>query len=264
MRVTHVLPEATDGRTCLTIVDVGVWAGRMITLGRASPLEIRRLAPVSHLLGTCAYYLRFGPPGDAVGAWLAEGSYILAQEPTWAVQPGQPPLEPGRRGPSRTVGWWDPYFRTTTFELDACAAGDRRVCGMIAVGEEAYQPDPRLASRRVFNRRIMPPGLAPVVRYWSLRHPLGWASQAYLADMVSDLGAERFQRFWSSDLPVDSAFAVAMGMPLDQWTVRWARAHVGLPRRGPTVPLSSAAVGLLLAGVIVGGAIALVTQRQVY
>jgi hypothetical protein len=110
----------------------------------------------------------------------------------------------------------------------------------------------------------MPPGVAPVVRYWSVRHPLGWTSQVYLADMVNDLGADRFQRFWSSDLPVDGAFAAAMEVPLDQWTMRWARAQVGAAERGPGVLLSSAAVGLLLAGAMVGGAMALVTRRQVY
>jgi hypothetical protein len=264
MRVVHVLPEATDGRTCLAIVDVGVWAGRMITLGRASPLEIRRLVPVSHLLGVSAYYLRFGPPGEAVGAWLAEGNYILGQEPTWAVRQEHQPLESGLRRPSRTVGWWDPYSRSTTFELDACAGGDHAACALAALGKEAYQPDPRLASRLIYNRRIMPPGVAPVVRYWSVRHPLGWTSQVYLADMVNDLGADRFQRFWSSDLPVDGAFAAAMEVPLDQWTMRWARAQVGAAERGPGVLLSSAAVGLLLAGAMVGGAMALVTRRQVY
>jgi hypothetical protein len=237
--VTHFLPEATDGTACFSVVDIGVYQARMIRAGRFSPLEMRQWASPAQILGVCAYYQRFGPPGGE------------AQ-----------PLTPGMRSPQTHVWWWS--HRTPTIEVSGCAAGDLETCRMAVLGEGAFQEDPKLSGRRAYISRIMPDGVVPLEPYWAVRHPMGWSSPAYLGDMLGDIGDEAFARFWSSELPVDSAFAAATGESLEEWTVRWAQAQIGVKERGPFVPFSAAALGLLLAGVLVGGGALLTARRQVH
>ena len=85
----------------------------------------------------------------------------------------------------------------------------------------------------------------------------------YLSDLLSDQGEERFARFWRSELPLDRAFSEATDMSLEEWTQRWAQAQIGIPEPGPGLPLGTALLGIVLAGVIVGGGAVLVNRRQI-
>jgi hypothetical protein len=94
-------------------------------------------------------------------------------------------------------------------------------------------------------------------------HGLGPAAQEYLGDMVGRFGRERFERFWTSDAPLEEAFEEAMGMPLDQWTMQWARTYIGVPRTAGQLPWGSAVLSLVLAAALVGGAGLYAQRRQV-
>jgi hypothetical protein len=87
-----------------------------------------------------------------------------------------------------------------------------------------------------------------------------------LSDILADMGRERFQRFWSSDLGVEEAFVSEMSLYLEDWTVLWARRQLSsLPQRYYTRPggLVSAAAALAIVAVCLGGAMAWATRRQV-
>jgi hypothetical protein len=257
-RVTYVFPEATDGRTCLAIATIGTWEARMMD---ADPerYEMYRTSP-AQIVGPCAYALRFGPPGTAVREWLVESQYLQAQDPRWITERDPKALTPGIRAPRDPVWWW---WHNTPVELSACAAGNLESCRNVVLGKRTYRTDKELQERQAFARSIIPPGVAPQQRYWSIRHPLGWSSGMFLSDLLLDMGEERFARFWNSELTLDSAFSEAMDMSLEQWTERWAQAQIGIPERGPGVPFGTALLGIVLAGAIVGGGAVLVNRRQI-
>jgi hypothetical protein len=81
--------------------------------------------------------------------------------------------------------------------------------------------------------------------------------------MVAEFGRGRFARFWKSNAPLEEAFEAAMAMPLDEWTMAWARRYIGKPRSAGQVPWSAALLSLLLAASVVGVAGLCVGRRQV-
>jgi len=260
-RVTYVLPQATDSRACIAIVTIGTSAARMILSDQFTPLQIRRYTPPAQIVGPCAYALRFGPPGRAVGEWLAESQYLGAQDPRWVTATGAVPLTPGVRQPESQVWWW---YGGTTIELSGCAAGNYESCRDAVYGKRVYRTDKEMMERQAFARNVIPPGVAPQQRYYSIRHPLGWSGGMYLSDLLGDQGEERFARFWRSELPLDSAFSEAIDMSLEEWTQLWAQAQIGIPEPGPGLPLGTALLGIVLACVMVGGGAVLVNRRQIH
>jgi len=259
-RVTYVLPAATGGPACIAVMTIGTWAARMILSGQFTPVQMRRYTPAAQIVGPCAYALRFGPPGPAVREWLAENQYLQAQDPQWITERDPVPLTPGVRAPTEMVWWW---WHDTPIELSSCAAGNHKSCREAVLGKRAYRTEKEILERQAFARSIIPPGVAPQQRYWSIRHPLGWSSGMFLSDLLNDRGEESFARFWRSELPLDSAFGEAMEIPMEQWTERWAQAQIGIPERGPGLPLGTALLGVVLAGAIVGGGAFLVNRRQI-
>ena len=90
-----------------------------------------------------------------------------------------------------------------------------------------------------------------------------YGGRGYLADLVREVGRERFTQFWRSALPPDSAFAAATGMPIERWTAHWERERLhGMMFRN-RVPLASVLLSLLLAGAVIAGGAAAVTRRRV-
>ena len=166
--------------------------------------------------------------------------------------------------PGRTEKDHDRDSYNTPIELSGCAAGNHESCRNAVYGKRVYRTEKEMMERQAFARSVIPPGVAPQQRYWSIRHPLGWSSGVYLSDLLSDQGEERFARFWRSELPLDSAFSEAMDMSLEDWTQRWAQAQIGIPEPGPGLPLGTALLGIVLAGVIVGGGAVLVNRRQIH
>src|SRR5207253_9216453 len=76
-------------------------------------------------------------------------------------------------------------------------------------------------------------------------------SDRYLADVVREVGHDRFLRFWSSTEPVDTALATALKTPVGEWTERCQRRLVPRLRPGPAPPATPTLLGLLLAGAAV-------------
>jgi hypothetical protein len=107
--------------------------------------------------------------------------------------------------------------------------------------------------------------LVPVVsaeRQWWKPPSLAGADR-YLADLVDDIGPERFGRFWNSELPVDTALATAMRMPVGEWTRRWQATIVPPIRLGPVAPPSALVLATLLGVAAVVLVMLTATRRQV-
>ncbi len=251
MRVSYLLPAGEWDRACFVVFDLGVSDVSDFHSPSISWRNWRNMG-IGGETGVCTYYATFGLPGRDVARWLATWRHLPAMGSDWSgAEPEERYAE--WRGYRRT--WLDPGFL-------GCAAGHRMRC--------------RRAIWNAPNRDVWPwmlarfaaPDVLSFDRYrfygfYADRHGLGPAGQEYLGDMVGRFGRERFRRFWTSDAPLEQAFADAMGMPLDEWTMQWARTYVGAFRTAGHLPWGSAALSLVLAAALVGAAGLYAGRRQV-
>ena len=236
---TYLLPEVTDGHTCVSLMPVSRREARIIdstgTLGADALATVRR-----HAIGPCAYYGAFGLPGPGVRDWLVRQEFSPLRDIGWTDDPLAKPPMPMRRS---NVSWWN----ARVMDLVACAAEDRARCRSLLWG----QPDPNARGLQFADFEV--PGVM-----------VGWyGASTYLADMIAHYGRERFERFWTSDAPLEQAFEQAMGEPIEQYTMKWAQANVGVPDVGTPTRAVPALLAVAASLVVVGGAAALTRLRQV-
>jgi hypothetical protein len=198
MATVYLLPQPSTAGRCVAIVRVRPWGVN----------EFRSEASRERLLGPCAFYEAFGPPGGAVERWLNNGAWSLAQT-NWQLG---------------WSSWSDSWHERKKYPLRyalgsrgvLCAAGNDSVCtaalenstvrfARLRNGLLAVDHNPYMNANPWFTRN------------WDF----GMRSPALVGDMVSDLGAEKFARFWQSDLEPEAAFQAATGTPLPQWTRTW-------------------------------------------
>lgn len=223
----YLLPDSTDRSTCIVFQ------------------QYTRIARQRPGLGLCAYYAAFGNPGREIGRWLAARDYDLTILPAWnrARIPGAGVWLLERDQP---WFWWQVYRYPPAGV--ACLAGRREGCrSAVMGGRPAHDP----------------PHLVVIDPRWWRRPPALAGGERYLADVVRSVGRERFQRFWSSELPADTALAEALRLPVGEWTRRWQAAFVPPIPLGPTPATGSALLGLLLAAAAIGIVLHTVSRREV-
>ncbi|HET7790589.1 MAG TPA: hypothetical protein VFK78_07300 [Gemmatimonadales bacterium] len=241
----YLLPSATDGRTCVAVLPRDARPGYGPRGGAAF---------VRAELGPCAFYAAFGRPGSEVESWLLAGQFTLGAEGDWNARRPQTAWDADLFS---GIGAIEALNARATEGLppdaQACAWGERDACAQVLHRPYQYLPVPPRLLRR---------GYALVQKsrwYWSGYNDTYW----YLADLVRDLGPERFAKFWRSPLSPESAFASAAGMPMDEWTHRWLRArHPGM-RLGASASLGASLWGLLAAALALAAGGAIATRRRV-
>ena len=249
----YVLPTPEED-ACYTIVNVGPSTARRLNawsqqedLGEAT---LMGLLPTTapELLGPCAYFAAFGKPGAAVGHWLETVNYAPAILPTWVRDPPYRDVAKVYRT-RQTLPSLYRYSEYRYADLYPCASGDRARCrsAVLASTQEflSVRYNIELATTR-------PRGVISAYRYaWARTHPLGLGVRSYLSDLLAEMGNDRFAQFWASDTQVDTAFANAFGLPLEDWTMRWAQEQLGTPLRGPATTSGALAQALALATLFV-------------
>lgn len=261
--VQYVLPEALDGSRCVAIANASrfVW----IHSREGSPPTAQRMRdileprPRASLAGPCGYLAAFGAPGDSVRAWLDRFVWRQALEPQWLFQRGLRRL--GERVPPNAL-WRGQLARQQRHalaenpDLYGCAAGRHASCRAAHAG-----------GLRRYDGNRPSTGPEPAVMEFEISYlvnsSLGPGTDVFLSDLVADRGVERVRRFWQSDLPLDSAFAQAFDVSIEDWTMQWVRSYLGVPPAGPTVRFVPGLLGLLAVGVLLGGASVWVRFRQV-
>ena len=182
--VTYVLPEATDGARCVTIVR----------------LRRRDVAvPPTDIFGPCAFYAVFGAPGSGMRHWLVRTRFIAARHAQWTDVSAE--LPPQRES------WYD-----MDDESAACLARGGRPClqtaNVVASSASSWRrmnfTDDSLATSG--GPYAMGGGTMPDLRV--------------LSDMIREFGPERFRAFWASSDGPEQAFERAMGLSLIDWTRR--------------------------------------------
>lgn len=245
----HYLPDATDGRTCVAVVEIGPrqkpWGDRTRWLRR--------------VLGPCAFYAAFGPPGPQLRDWMSASAMRVAYAPTWDA-----PRPVRRRSPvDLTLGnqtdvvqrigmaMFDRSYRSS-LEQTGCAAGEPDACRRYLATDELGAPwyYPSLGLPGVIaNRASLRSWYDPDVLY-------------FFSDLVRLRGRDRFAAFWQSPSAVDTAFAAAYGVSLEQWTMEWVHKE-GDVRVGPYIRRSSVLISLLLTLTLVLAGAWYATHRQV-
>jgi hypothetical protein len=216
-----------DGADCITLIPIYGVRNNRITL-QASPYTQSLLAP-------CLLLSRFGPPGKALDQWLVSTRYQAARSASWLLKPRQ--WIDGYEAPpwSRQYQpwWFDPStllrgFRASTvleprappYHLGApvvrCLAGDTSECAAAVLDTTLLaawgRPTPRDLTT-AFHRTRAPRAVFEA-------GPLAWW---FLSDLIREQGQDRFAEFWRSDEAMAAAFQNAFGLPLGDWTLRWAR-----------------------------------------
>jgi len=186
--IGFALPEATDGKRCVTLVRLrGTTEAHRDALRHAS------------LGGVCGFFAAFGLPGAGIGRWLSSTGYAFARQNDWDV--ARAPSVDSRAIYGLSVGG----SRCLTGKPNACAG----------------------ALRGAMNGLANSPGQRPAA--------IGEAEGRLLADMVRDLGPERFARFWRADTTPDAAFATAAGTSLEPWMQGWLSRTYGAAPESPAL-----------------------------
>lgn len=232
-RDMHLLPADTDGHTCITLVSTYTWRG----LSRFSETEIHRR--FSTQLAPCLFLAMLGRPGPEIERWLLGRGFGFA---TYFNPRGLRLVE------EETPDGTDP-FEYVLFELEWSLYGNMPLgigCLNGKIGECTSAVFSRHATSTQARR-----GFRPQPMPW--RSPFGSLTGSYLADLYREIGPERFKLFWNSTLPLDQAIREATGLPLGEWTYRWAVGRRTAFRPGPLPERKSvirvAGLGLVLLGV---------------
>jgi hypothetical protein len=240
---SYLLPDSTDRTTCLVFLQGFYWARRLQE--QPNPVRDARFeAFLQNALGPCAFYAAFGAPGRDLRRWLGARRFDLALYPQWAQAPGG---ESGYLLPDRSQPWFWGQVYSQNPNAIACLAGRPEGCRS-AVLTGAGTPDP-------------PSPIVTTDRWWWHQALVG--GDRYLSDAVRTIGRERFRRFWSSELAVDTALALAFRKPVGEWTREWQASLVPPFRLGPAVAPASILLGLLLAAVAVVSVVRTVSRREV-
>ena len=230
----YVIPAGEDAASrCIAIVSLRsrqvVQPGTQRTLTEVA--TVQRSAP--SLLGPCAFFARFGTPGAKIHSWLRSRSYDVVGSARWWTIPADDALAIGERwrvanagGPPASVFWLSP-------DAIACTAGKTARC------VASLAPDSSDAA--------IDEGALVMMRTTRDAH-WGTMSERYVADLVSVLGPERFERFWRSDLDPDAALRAVGGVPLAVWTHEWASGLLGPQRVGPGLSIAEVVAAMTLAG----------------
>ena len=221
--ILMAFPSATGGKTCGVLFSAGVYA---------EAAQAKWVRPwLSNGVSRCAYYAAFGFPGPAIQEWLTRRSFDVAAMFPWRGDTTEAPLSPN-------PPWMIPLLYYTIGypshpDVVGCARGEPGHC--LARILEPGEPEP-FYLRTSMEGGVMSAGMGANRT----------AARNYLADLLREMGPERFGRFWKSPLPVEGAFAAAFGTDLVTWTSRWQIKELRVvPQRTAVKP------GVVLEGILV-------------
>lgn len=243
--VSYLLPDSTDRSTCLVVLAVPPFA------------MMRRFLEPAHLvdwatsvLGPCAFYARFGVPSQRVEQWLARRQFDVTLAPNWFRSPRREQALGWMLLGFENMQWWWGGIYSYPRSTMACFAGRPEDCrqGLAAADRNAAGPRPRVIVPR---------------DPWDVRtvHLVG--AEWFLSDVLRGAGAERFQEFWTTSLPVDSALTLALNRPVGAYTVSWLRRLGPGPHFGAATTPLDALLGIAFAALLVGLAVLGQGRREV-
>lgn len=258
------LPSADTRNACVTVLrlrfPLGISSSQIVQATRSG---IVLPETISSLLGPCALVARFGVPGPGVSEWLAGNGWEPARFAEWNA-PATPWTDDfqadGYALFDRVLLTADPDWRlrrVITPRGIACLANLNGACASLFNSRQRQ-------SDSVWRRTVVASsGASPSMFFDRAASDLGPAAGSVVSEMVRVLGPERFQQFWTSELPADEAFAKASGGEVGSWIGSWARRMYGPASVGPTVGISGVVAGFVFFGLTLVFAAYVAERRRV-
>lgn len=231
----YLLPDSIDRVTCIVLRSLPTTWGPGKELAQPSPAATEALTGfLRNGLGPCAFHAAFGNPGHAVQRWLGARRYDLALNPWWerGSDSGRSGRFTAQLDPDVNPWFWLDAYHYPPLAV-ACLAGRSVACWASVLAAAADD------SSRVVT----------TTRWWQRQQLVG--GDHYLADVVREVGRPRFQEFWNSEAPVDTALTAALRQPIGDWTRAWQARFVPRIRLGPSASLGSSLLGVILAALSV-------------
>jgi hypothetical protein len=240
-----LLPDSTDRSTCLVVAELPYFVRnhRYLQPGRLVESGAR-------LLGPCAWYARFGVPSPRVEQWLAARQFDVAITPIWYRRSSNEGVVNWVFGEEESPFlWWGGLYAYAPEAL-ACLAGRPEECrrGLAAYDKGGIGSRPRV---------VVP--FDP----WESKKIKLIGGQVFLSDLLRVVGDDRFQEFWTTSLPVDSALTVALRKPVGEYTVSWLRSFSPAPKFGAGTSWLNAGLGFAFAAMMVGLVLLGQSRREV-
>jgi hypothetical protein len=245
LAVHYLLPSASLS-PCTVLVRVGSGIGAF-ELERVTR-QFHRDPFVNGLLGPCAFYAAFGPPGADITQWLRKTGYAFTLAADWSVSVRSDPHAFSMLGRSRWREDWNPGD-----DLPHCRAQKPVACST------------EIQAIRGRDMQAVWGGVVDQVREDRfLSEDWRGVGGRLLSDMVRQYGEERFARFWRSDLPVADAFREATGDDLGLAGVRYMKAAFVHLETGPNMSNDGLRNGVALLAVgLIGTFVAVARTRVV-
>ena len=231
----YLAPDSTDRTTCIAVLPAGNYWTRVFRGARVSgrlPFDAAVLT-LKTGLGPCAFYAAYGTPGKSVRGWLVSRGWDLALTVDAGAR-GRQGNSPIGMAEARHYSYWEPIYSLPPTAV-ACIASRPEGCRAAVLAGASDDP------------AIPFPDIVRIEQRWWRRIPRLVEGQRFLADVADEVGRDRFLRFWTSALPVDTALAAALKRPVGEWTADWERGFVQPIRLGPAAPLGGVVIALTIA-----------------
>jgi hypothetical protein len=250
-RVAYLAPDSTDRTTCVAFLPANrYWTLFLLGKREARHVGFGQLAQwLQAGLGPCAFYAAYGTPGRPVRRWLAARNWDIGLYLGANGIAGERFSSVTLMGDPRFSWFWDAVYSFPPATV-ACLAGRLSGCRAAVVAgadNDGTIPIPdivRMERRWWRGQRLLP-------------------GERYLGDVAREIGRERFQSFWTSSMPVDTALAMALKQPVGEWTEQWERRFIAPIRLGAAAPLGATTLALLLAALAVAAVALTASRRQV-
>ena len=236
-RDAYLLPDSMDRTSCIVMLSLLTTWGPGKELAQPQPFATEALTGfLRNGLGPCAFHAAFGNPGHAVQQWLGARQYDLALNPWWerGLDSGRSARFTAQLDPDVNPWFWLDAYHYPPLAV-ACLAGRSPACRASVLAAAPTTDD----SSRVVT----------TARWWQRQVLVG--GDHYLADVVREVGRPRFQEFWNSEAPVDTALTAALRQPIGDWTRAWQARFVPRIRLGPSASLGASLLGVMLAALSV-------------
>ena len=231
----------------------------------------RRPARPGHGLALRAFFAAFGQPGPKIRAWLDDVDFMHAASANfWSPAAVMPRWYKSmwdgvehaafddrlRAYMDRMLGY--PSGRTNAAVI-RCASGQANECPDVVMAG-SLPPD---QAREPIERGL------PQPRNWY--YEFGYVGdRSYrdfrprlLADMVRDVGVDRFRKIWTSQRKINEAYAEATGTPFETAMADYVRRSVGGGASlGPSLPARPAVSAMIIVLVLLIGVAGRVVRRE--
>lgn len=227
-----ILPDTSARTSCVAVIPI--WSQLLQSLQHGSIED--RASWLGSGLGPCELMARYGAPGPRVRRWLERRGYDLASATERGAGEDRSWLYFYLFTREPVLRWWWPALHQLRPTTLGCLGGEEEACRkVIAEGDGRPSWDSLLT-------------LVPQPRAGGFSEIGLVDGEHFLHDVAAAAGPQRFQEFWITDLPVDSALTLALGEPVGRWTAAWQRRSLPRPPIGPEPAVADVGLSLLVIG----------------